>query len=86
MTTYTKQSGIDITEKAIKEVLRIKSGNNIPAEHALRVGVKGGGCNGFTYQLGFDGEIKEGDTTIEKDGLKVLVDAKSLFYLMSLHT
>lgn len=74
-------SEIDITEKAIKQVLRIKEENNIPAEYGLRVGVKGGGCSGLTYQLGFDGEQKDGDTVIEKNGLKLFVDGKSLFYL-----
>ncbi len=72
---------IDITEKAIREITRIKSENNIPDEHALRVGVKGGGCSGFTYQLGFDGETREGDSVIEKENVKILIDAKSLFYL-----
>lgn len=75
------QNEIDITEKAIKQVKRIKEENNIPADYALRVGVKGGGCSGMTYQLGFDGETKEGDTLIEKEGVKLLVDGKSLFYL-----
>lgn len=72
---------IDITEKAIKQVQRIKEENGIPKDYALRIGVKGGGCSGLTYQLGFDGELKERDTIIEKDGLKLYVDGKSLFYL-----
>lgn len=72
---------IDITEKAIKQVKRIKAENSIPEEHALRIGVKGGGCSGMTYQMGFDGEIKDGDSLIEKDNIKLLVDGKSLFYL-----
>lgn len=72
---------IDITEKAIKQVKRIKAENSIPEEHALRIGVKGGGCSGMTYQMGFDGEIKDGDSVIEKDNIKLLVDGKSLFYL-----
>ncbi|MCL4547228.1 MAG: iron-sulfur cluster insertion protein ErpA [Bacteroidetes bacterium] len=75
------QNEIDITEKAIKQVKKIKSENNIPDEYGLRVGVKGGGCSGLTYQLGFDGEQKEGDMVIEKDGIKLFVDGKSLFYL-----
>ncbi len=75
------QSEINITEKAIKQVQRIKEENNIPSEHGLRVGVKGGGCSGLTYQMGFDGEIKETDTVIEKDGIKLIIDGKSLFYL-----
>lgn len=75
------QYEIDITEKAIKQVKRIKEENNIPEEYGLRVGIKGGGCSGLTYQLGFDGEQSEGDTIIEKEGVKLLVDGKSLFYL-----
>ena len=68
------QPEIDITEKAVKQVFRLKEENNIPSDYALRVGVKGGGCSGLTYQLGFDGEVKDGDTIIEKDGLKLCVD------------
>lgn len=77
----TIQNEVDITEKAIKQVKKIKSENNIPVEYGLRVGIKGGGCSGLTYQLGFDGEQKDGDTVIEKEGIKLLVDGKSLFYL-----
>lgn len=74
-------SEIDITQKALNQILRIKKENNISDHHALRVGVKGGGCSGLTYQMVFDAEIKDGDTVIEKDGLKLIVDGKSLFYL-----
>jgi len=73
---------IIITEKAAKEVRQIQSENNIPENFGLRVGVKGGGCSGLTYTLGFDGEEKEGDTVIEDNGIKLFVDGKSLFYLM----
>jgi iron-sulfur cluster assembly protein len=76
-----EKTEIDITEKAIKQVIRIKKENNIPEEHALRIGVKGGGCSGMTYQMGFDSENKDGDTVIDKDGVKLFVDGKSLFYL-----
>lgn len=76
-----ERTEIDITEKALKQVIRIKKENNIPEENALRIGVKGGGCSGMTYQMGFDSENKDGDTVIEKDGVKLLVDGKSLFYL-----
>ena len=75
------KSDIEITEKAVEQVKKIKEENNIPQNYALRIGVKGGGCSGLTYQLGFDGEYKNGDTIIEKDGIKLYVDGKSLFYL-----
>ena len=45
---------ISLTPKAAAQVLKIKAENNIPETHALRIGVKGGGCSGFTYVLGFD--------------------------------
>lgn len=72
---------IDITAKAIKQVKRIMEENNIPKEYGLRIGVKGGGCSGLTYQLGFDAEPKESDSIIEKDNFKLFIDGKSLFYL-----
>ncbi len=40
---------IQLTEKAAAEVRNIKSSNNIPESHGLRLGVKGGGCSGLTY-------------------------------------
>jgi iron-sulfur cluster assembly protein len=75
------KSEIDISEKALKQVQKIQSENNIPAEYGLRIGVKGGGCSGLTYQMGFEGEIRDGDTVIEKEGVKLIIDGKSLFYL-----
>jgi iron-sulfur cluster assembly protein len=75
------QNEIDITEKAVNQIKRIKEENSIPSNFGLRIGVKGGGCSGLTYSLGFDGEIKESDSTFEKNGIKLIVDGKSLFYL-----
>lgn len=75
------QIEIDITQKAIEQVKKIRAENNIPRTHGLRIGVKGGGCSGLTYTMGFDGEIKEGDSVFEKSELKLIVDGKSLFYL-----
>lgn len=73
---------ISITEKALKQVQQIMGENNIPENYALRISVKGGGCSGFSYNMGFDGEEKDGDTFFENSGLKIVVDGKSLFYLM----
>ncbi len=78
----TTESEIKITVKAASQIKKVMSENNIPEGHYLRVGVKGGGCSGLSYTLGFDGEKKEGDSVIEEHGVKLLVDGKSLFYLM----
>jgi iron-sulfur cluster assembly protein len=72
---------IALTPKAAAQVKKVKSENNIPETHALRLGVKGGGCSGFTYVLGFDEHPKENDKIMESEGIRVFVDPKSLFYL-----
>jgi iron-sulfur cluster assembly protein len=81
MSNTQTEAEIKITEKAAGEVKNIMKENNIPDGYGLRVGVKGGGCSGLTYTLGFDEEAKEGDTLIEQNGVKLFVDGKSLFYL-----
>lgn len=47
----------------------------------LRVFISGGGCSGFQYGFTFDQEVGDGDTVIEKDGVKLLVDPLSFQYL-----
>jgi len=75
------ESEITITDKAVKEIKKIMDENKIALEFGLRIGVKGGGCSGLTYTLGFDPETREGDMIVEQDGVKLFVDGKSLFYL-----
>ena len=71
---------VTITENAVKEVKRLMEAQNM-ATGGLRMGVKGGGCSGLSYTLGFEPEIREQDQVFEIDGVKVLVDPKSLLYL-----
>jgi iron-sulfur cluster assembly protein len=73
--------GIALTEKAIGEVKKIMSENAIPDDYVLRIGVKGGGCSGLSYTLGFDAELKDTDRVMEFGGVKVAVDWKSILYL-----
>ena len=75
------EDDIALTDKAAAEVLRIKRENNIPETHALRLGVKGGGCSGLTYVLAFDELSTEKDIVLEKNGVTIFVDQKSMFYL-----
>lgn len=81
MADVQTESEIKATEKAIKEIKKIMGENKVPESFGLRVGVKGGGCSGLTYSLGFDELPKEGDMVIEQDGIKLFIDGKSLFYL-----
>ena len=48
----------------------------------VRVAVKGGGCSGLSYDLSFDSEKKDTDTLVEDKTVKILVDKKSLLYLV----
>ncbi len=72
---------ITITDKGAEKVHEFLSGQGAnAAEAGLRVGVKGGGCSGFQYNLAFD-EQRDGDEVFEFAGLKVYVDQPSLPYV-----
>ncbi len=62
----------------IKELLAEEGNPNLK----LRVFVQGGGCAGFQYGFSFDENIAEDDTVVEKDGIKMLIDAISYQYLI----
>jgi len=72
---------IGLTEKAIVELRRIITEQNMPDETALRVGVKGGGCSGFSYTLGFDDKVSATDQINEVEDVRVICDPKSFLYL-----
>lgn len=74
---------INLTEAAAKEVKSIITEQNLPAEKTrLRVGVKGGGCSGFSYMLDLvEDEPGESDELLESNGVAILCDMKSYLYL-----
>ncbi|MGE5702193.1 MAG: iron-sulfur cluster insertion protein ErpA [Clostridia bacterium] len=71
---------ITLTEQASSKVKELLAAENNPSIF-LRVGVKPGGCSGFSYGMGFDDTVKEGDHTIEQQGIKVVVDAESFEFI-----
>lgn len=69
---------ITITDKGAEKVHEFLSAQEADISLAgLRVGVRGGGCSGFQYQLAFD-ERRDDDAVFESHGLKLLVDKESL--------
>lgn len=73
---------IKITDRALLEVARIITEQNLGENVSLRVGVKGGGCSGFSYTLGFDdSDPGPVDQVFEYDGIRVVSDPKSFLYL-----
>lgn len=73
---------ITVTEKAKDKIVEIRSKDGHTNEHNIRVSVKGGGCSGLMYDLAFDSLINEKDQIFEDKGVKILVDKKSLMYLL----
>ena len=53
-----------------------------PTQDFVRVGVKSGGCSGLSYDLSFDDSKSEQDRIFEDNQVKILVDKKSLLYLL----
>jgi len=74
---------IKITAQALDEIKNIMTSKNIPKEYALRVGIKGGGCGGVSFVLGFD-QSREGDQQFSVDGLPVLVEKRHVMFLMGM--
>ncbi|HBI28930.1 MAG TPA: iron-sulfur cluster assembly accessory protein [Deltaproteobacteria bacterium] len=72
---------ISFTENAAKEIHRAMSAQSLSDEVAVRVGVKAGGCSGFTYTLDFDSKRTRFDLEFESHGLCLLVDKKSHLYI-----
>jgi iron-sulfur cluster assembly protein len=74
---------ITLTELAAKQIRDIITQQNLPAgQTKLRVGVKGGGCSGFSYLLDLTEEAAaETDEEMESCGVPILIDNKSLLYL-----
>ena len=72
---------ITITDKGAEKVREFLTAQGADIESAgLRVGVRGGGCSGFQYNLAFD-QQRDDDAVFEDHGLKLLVDRPSLPYV-----
>lgn len=73
---------IKVSDSAKVEFTKLLSSDGRGPQHFVRVGVKGGGCSGLSYDLVFDDAIKDGDKVFEDNGVKVVVDKKSMLYLL----
>jgi iron-sulfur cluster assembly protein len=72
---------ISLTEQAATEIRKIVTAKELPEGYGLRVGVKGGGCSGMSYILGFD-KKRELDIEFEVEGIVVFMDKRQGLYLM----
>ncbi|MEX0778547.1 MAG: iron-sulfur cluster assembly accessory protein [Balneolales bacterium] len=76
----TEESAVNLTERAAQQVRKIITEDKLPDDQYLRIGVKGGGCAGMSYALGFDKKNDE-DEIIEDHGIQVIVDKRHIMYL-----
>jgi len=74
------RDGVELTAKAIEMGKKALARRGTP-DAALRLGVRGGGCSGVSYAIEFADKVRTKDNVYEFDGLRVVVDPKSLVYL-----
>ena len=83
MSQTVTSSPIRLTPGAIQQLDRLRQEQRVPADFGLRIGVKGGGCSGFSYMLGFD-EQKEKDTVYDFEGIRIFMDKAHSLYLLGM--
>lgn len=71
---------VELTERAARQVRKIREEEALGEELYLRVAVEGGGCSGLSYKLGFDHKSDE-DEVIVSQGIEIIVDPKHMMYL-----
>jgi len=76
----TKSLPVNLTPTAVSKVKEIMATQD-PVPTGLRIGVVGGGCSGFSYNMSFENQPGMMDKVFNFDGLKVYVDATSVMYL-----
>jgi len=74
---------ITLTSRAVKEIKRLMAEDGFDSSKTLRLGVKGGGCSGMSYILGFD-DKQATDQTFETDGLSYIMNPGHGIYLMGM--
>jgi iron-sulfur cluster assembly protein len=73
---------ITVSEKAKTQIQKLLEEQKLDkTTYFLRVGVKGGGCSGLSYELGFDNIPQENDNIVEDNSIKIVIDKKSFLYL-----
>ena len=79
----TATTPVTLTESAIVELRRLMGEEGFDTTQALRVGVKGGGCSGMTYVLGFDQPAAD-DKTFEIEGIGCIMNKNHELYVFGM--
>ena len=78
--TTTTDTPVKLTEGALAELKRLLNDPGFDAANVLRIGVKGGGCSGLSYVLGFD-KATANDNEYESGGVRFVIDKAHELYL-----
>ncbi len=80
-TQTASNAPVSMSPTAAGKIRKIMQTKKIPEGYGLRIGVKGGGCSGMSYVLGFDKQ-REHDQEYEVEGISVFIDKRHGLYLM----
>jgi len=83
MSTGTATSSVSLTASAVQELKRLMEQEGFDTTHRLRIGVKGGGCSGMTYVLGFDTPTEK-DEQFDIEGIPCIMEKSHGIYLMGM--
>ena len=73
---------IKVTDSAKEKLIGLRENEGHSEKAGVRVSVTGGGCSGLMYDLKFDESIQDSDKIFDDQGIKIMVDKKSLLYLL----
>ena len=79
----TTEIPVSLTPSAVSEIKRLMSEEGFDKNNLLRIGVKGGGCSGMSYVLGFDAKTDK-DETFEIEGIPCIMEKAHGIYLMGM--
>jgi iron-sulfur cluster assembly accessory protein len=79
----TISTPVSLTQGAVNEIKRLMNEEGFDKSNSLRLGVKGGGCSGMTYILGFDKKTDK-DETFEIEGIPCIMERSHGIYLMGM--
>ncbi len=79
----TTEAPVTLTKTAVEEINRLMHAEGFDTTQQLRIGVKGGGCSGMTYVLGFDAKTDK-DESFEINGIPCIMEKSHGIYLMGM--
>lgn len=75
---------IQFTQGAVTELQRLMAAPGFDTQQKLRIGVKGGGCSGLSYTIGFDTTTQAGDTEFTIEGIPCIMQVAHELYLFGM--